>query len=94
VASKEEDRAEGRSILRTFRNKDASHEKPGDVELDLEGRQADYGPFTQPDWIEKCFGNWENFMRSYGLRPYDFNDIKEAESIANAMTAYDEQKIS
>jgi hypothetical protein len=92
---KEEDRAEGRSILRAFRGKDVVGEKSEDDEFGLEGDQADYSfSPSQLIWIEKSFGNSENFILSYGLKLYDDDDLKEAKAIADAMTAYDKEIIS
>lgn len=91
---KEEDRAEGRQILRVFKNKGASNDEGSgddDDELSLEGHQADYNfSSSQLDWIEKFYGNSENFMVSYGLKFYDDDDLEEAKAIVDAISASDE----
>jgi hypothetical protein len=70
---REEDRAEGRSIPRTFRDKDASEEKSGNNGLKLEDYQADLNlSFSQLECIEQCYGNLENFMSSFEVECYDF----------------------
>ncbi len=95
----EDDRTEGRSILRALMEEDASDEDFGgdfgedfeDEEFDFEGHQADYNFSSQQlDWIEQHYGNSETFMLSYGLKFYDDDDVEEAKSIANAMMANDE----
>jgi hypothetical protein len=92
---KEVDRAEGRSILRAFRDEDDVHNNSEDDEFDLEGHQADYNfSHSQLDWIEKHYGNSESFMLSYGLKFYDNDDIEEAKAIVDAMMAQDEENIS
>jgi hypothetical protein len=67
-------------------DKDASDEKSGDDGSDLEGHHLDYifSP-SQVEWIKKCFGNSENFMLCYGLKPYDPDDREEATAIADAI---------
>jgi hypothetical protein len=94
----EEDREEGRAILRAIMQKSdmSEDEDPDDNEDDFdesefEGHQADYN-FTerQLDWIEKNFRNSEQFMYSYGLKFYDDEDLKEAKAIAEAMMIRDD----
>lgn len=89
------DRAEGRSILRAFRNEDDVHNSSKDDEDDLQGHQADYSfSHSQLNWIEKHYGNSESFMISYGLKFYDNDDLEEAKATADAMMAQDEENIS
>ncbi|KAJ4364052.1 hypothetical protein N0V83_009507 [Neocucurbitaria cava] len=97
----EEDREEGRAILRAImREDDMSEDEESDDkedeefddneddfdESEFEGHQADYN-FTdrQLDWIEKNYHNSEQFMISYGLKFYDDEDLQEAKAIAEAM---------
>jgi hypothetical protein len=93
----EEDRAEGRSLLRALMHHDFSDDADSfsedveDDEFDYEGHQADYN-FSdgQLGWIEKYYGNSETFMVSYGLKFYDNDDVEEAKAIISAMMAQDE----
>jgi hypothetical protein len=89
----DEDREEGRAILRAIMHEDemSEDEESGDQEVDfnesdLEGHQADYN-FTdrQLDWIEKNYRNSEQFMITYGLKFYDNEDLEEAKAIVEAM---------
>jgi hypothetical protein len=94
---RDEDRAEGRSLLRALMQHDFSDDDDSfsgddeDDEFDYEGHQADYN-FSdgQLDWIEKYYGNSETFMVSYGLKFYDNDDVEEAKAIISAMMAQDE----
>ena len=90
---KEEDREEGRVILRAIMREDEMSELggSGDEEDDcdlsrFEGHQADYN-FTerQLDWIEQYYGNSEQFMISYGLKFYRDEDLEEAKAIVDVM---------
>lgn len=88
---KEEDRAEGRSILRAFRDKDGSKEKSGYHGLKLEDYRADMNlSFRQFECIEQCYRNRENFMSSGEVESYDSDELKEAMAIADAIRAHDE----
>lgn len=91
--SDEEDREEGRAILRAIMREDdmSDNEEFVDQEDDLddsefEGHQADYN-FTerQLDWIEQYYGNSEQFMISYGLKFYRDEDLEEAKAIVDVM---------
>ncbi|USP77744.1 hypothetical protein yc1106_05018 [Curvularia clavata] len=90
----DEDRAEGRRILRAIMREDDEEDSDGEPEddeddgseFDLEGHQADYNfSAEQLDWIGEHYGNSEAFMISYGLRFYDDDDLEEAKVIADAM---------
>lgn len=35
--------------------------------------------------VDRSFGDWTNFMASYGLKPWDADDIDEAHAIIRAM---------
>lgn len=39
--------------------------------------------------IVKAYGGWTRFMISFGLKPYDLEDIDEAKSIVKAFAADD-----
>jgi hypothetical protein len=55
---KEVDRAEGRSILRAFKDENNSHNDSEDDEDVFQGHQADYNfSPSQLDWIEKYCGD-------------------------------------
>ncbi|OAL46159.1 hypothetical protein IQ07DRAFT_478719, partial [Pyrenochaeta sp. DS3sAY3a] len=81
--NKEEDRAEGRLILRAF--------EEADDESDPEAHLADYN-FTEDElnWIEKHFKNSKQFMICYGLKFYKDDDLEEAKHIAELMMADDD----
>ncbi|KAF1913067.1 hypothetical protein BDU57DRAFT_457153, partial [Ampelomyces quisqualis] len=95
---KEEDREDGRAILRDIMREDKmsdgeqsdDHEN-GCNESEFEGHQADYN-FThrQLDWIETNYRNSEQFMISHGLRFYDNEDLQEAKAIVEAMMHEDD----
>jgi len=87
---KEEDRAEGRTILRAYMDEDTFNDISEDDELDLLGHQADhnFSP-AQLHWIERYYGNSEKFMLCYGLKFYNDDDIEEAKAIVNAVMAQD-----
>ena len=78
---KDEDREEGRAILRALMANDDSAEDP-----DPEIHMADYH-FTerQLDFIRKGYGNTMLFMASYGLKFYNDEDIEEAKAIVDAL---------
>lgn len=94
---KEEDREEGRNVLRAFMDMEKDNhmsfdptpdyndieEEEYDDQWDPEGHQADYN-FTQSqlEKMEKQFKNSEEFMLSYGLKFYDDDDLKTARVIA------------
>jgi hypothetical protein len=89
----QEDREEGRAILRAVMGKgemsedgESDDQEDGFSESEFEGHQADYN-FThrQLDWIEKNYHNSEQFMISYGLRFYNDEDLQEAKVIVEAM---------
>ncbi|KAF1836335.1 hypothetical protein BDW02DRAFT_521172 [Decorospora gaudefroyi] len=86
----EEDREEGRAILRAVMREDEMSEDEESDDVDefdeFEGHQADYN-FTerQLDWIEKNYRNSEQFMISYGLKFYSDEDLEEAKVIVEAM---------
>ncbi|KAH6872379.1 hypothetical protein BKA58DRAFT_455942 [Alternaria rosae] len=89
----EEDREEGRAILRAIMREDEMSELEGSEdeeddfdESQFESHQADYN-FTerQLDWIEKHYRNSEQFMICFGLKFYDDKDLEEAKAIMEAM---------
>jgi hypothetical protein len=102
--SKEDDREEGRLILRALKQQDdldkeeedeaedeEEDEEDDEDEFDqFQGHQSDYN-FTheQLDWIEKHYDNSEAFMITYGLKFYDDDDLKEARLIAEDMMRND-----
>jgi hypothetical protein len=88
---KEEDRDEGRSILRAIMQEGDSDENIEDDGLEYVGHQADYNfSSDQLDWIEERYGNSETFMLSYGLRFYDSDHVEEAKAIVDLMMAQDD----
>ncbi|KAH6644237.1 hypothetical protein C7974DRAFT_325674 [Boeremia exigua] len=96
---KEEDRAEGRAILRSLMEAEETYDSDGDDEefsddeSQFRGHQADYNfSEKQLEWIETHYGNSEVFMLSYGLKFYDDDDVEEAKAIANVMMADDDDE--
>jgi hypothetical protein len=92
---KEEDREAGRDILRAMmiaeteeeaEESDESNDFLADLEQDPSSHVADY-KFTsdQLDFVEKHHRHSGNFMRSYGLKPWDDDDCDEAVSIVKAL---------
>ncbi|KAF2277045.1 uncharacterized protein EI97DRAFT_432658 [Westerdykella ornata] len=97
---KEEDREEGRAMVRAFMDEDEEemdsasdedhlYDRGGDDDDDdddLEGHMADYHFDAKSlDWIEKHYGNSMNFMFSHGLKFYDDDDCAEAKMIVGLM---------
>jgi hypothetical protein len=92
---KEEDREEGRRIIRAFKIRDDEEEEEEeedeggeDEEWDPTGHQADYA-FTQEEleFMEEGWGTSENFLLSYGLKFHNDEDLEEGRAIAQAMMA-------
>jgi hypothetical protein len=87
----DEDRDEGRGMLRAIIREDDMSESENDQEDDFEGHQADYNfSHRQLDWIEEHYRNSEHFMMSYGLKFYDDEDLQEAKAIVEAMMNRDD----
>lgn len=42
--------------------------------------------------VKEGWGSWVDFMQSYGLKPYDNDDIKEAREIVKDLTEMDQQQ--
>lgn len=95
---KEEDRAEGRSIVRALMEADdesavcSTNEGSEVNEYDREPGEdpiphlADY--HFSPDeliWIERNFGHSGHFMLCYGLKPYEDEDCAETVSVVKAL---------
>lgn len=103
---KEEDRDEGRRILRAMRQESSSGEEDTDeddedddslasfereLEQDPSSHVADYY-FSEEelDFIKKSFGHSGNFLRSYCLKFYDDEDCQEGRAIVQALMLADE----
>lgn len=39
--------------------------------------------------IVQSYGGWTQFMHSFGLKPWDFDDIDEAKQIVASLAAHD-----
>jgi hypothetical protein len=93
----EEDRAEGRAIMRALAREDENNddddqddeivevdddEEEEDEDSDLDGHFADYH-FNEEelDWIEKHYRNSANFLISYGFKFYDDQDCAAAKRL-------------
>jgi hypothetical protein len=42
--------------------------------------------------IYSSFGGWPNFMRSYGLKTWDLDDVEEGKRIVEAFKANDKEE--
>ncbi|KAJ5764635.1 hypothetical protein N7533_003316 [Penicillium manginii] len=42
--------------------------------------------------IVKSYGSWTNFMQSFGLKPWDFDDVDEGMAILRAFTQPEEEE--
>lgn len=86
---REEDREEGRLILRALMLH--SDEEDGDEDeqdWDPTGHQADYAfHHAELEFIEKHWGTSENFLASHGLKFYDDEDLEEGRAIVCALMA-------
>lgn len=86
---KEEDREEGRQILRALMLN--SNEEDGDEEeqdWDPTGHQADYAfKHAELEFIEKHWGTSETFLVTHGLKFYDDGDLEEGRAIVRALMA-------
>jgi hypothetical protein len=40
----------------------------------------------------KPYGGWPGFMASYGLKPWDLDDVEEGRAILEALKAYDQEE--
>ena len=47
--------------------------------------QSSKKPKPTVDSIYAGFGGWENFLHSYGLKPYNDEDVEEGEKIAEML---------
>ena len=92
---KEEDRAEGRLIMRAIMEQDQDHDGEGgngdnsflrELEEDPMSHMADYSfSAEQLDWIKKHYKHSANFLHSYGLKPFEDGDCQEGKAIVQAM---------
>jgi hypothetical protein len=55
------------------------------------GSQSDQYVPQSSNSIHQSFGGWNNFMHSYGLKPWDVDDVQEGERIVEAMKEIDKQ---
>lgn len=94
---KEEDREEGKAILKALmngsdRDAESEDEEPEDeflaeIEADPMSHVADYHfNEAQLKAIKTHYGHSGNFMLSYGLKPFNDEDCEEAKQIAEDMT--------
>ena len=62
-----------------------------DLEADPMSHMADYKfSIEELDWIKKHYKHSANFLRSYGLKPFDDEDVDEGQSIVKAMMSDDD----
>ncbi|KAH7114850.1 hypothetical protein EDB81DRAFT_295166 [Dactylonectria macrodidyma] len=90
---KEEDREEGRTILRAIMS-NGEDEAPSDDEFDDFDPEAHFADhhfsLAELDWINSGYGNSRDFMACFGLKFFNEEDCDEARAIARAMVAEDE----
>lgn len=89
---KDEDREEGRQILRALMADDDCAEEDADEDEDDEwdptGHQADYAfKAAELEFIEKHWGTSENFLMTHGVKFYDDEDLEEGRAIVRAFMA-------
>ena len=91
---KEEDREEGRTIVRAMMQEDDEEEDDDDdgdsfereLEQDPTSHLADYHfSAKELEWIKKNYGHSGNFLLSYGLKPFDDEDCREGKSIVQSL---------
>ncbi|KAF2803710.1 uncharacterized protein BDZ99DRAFT_511861 [Mytilinidion resinicola] len=79
---KDEDREEGREIVRAFMADESENDEAEKSDEDMEGHVVDY-LFDERslDWIEKHYGTSMNFMYTNGLKFYDQDDCQVAQGL-------------
>lgn len=94
---KEEDREEGRSIIRALMDdeedadlddEDSEEENQflRDLEEDPTSHVADYHfSAKELEWIEAQYKHSGNFLLSYGLKPFDDEDCREGKALVQQM---------
>lgn len=102
---KEEDREEGRRIVRSFMEEsdnahddvsitdmsDESNDFLADLEADPTSHLADrFFSEAELDWIQKHYRHSGNFLLTHGLKPFDDEDCEEGVAIARAFMSGDE----
>lgn len=90
---KDEDREEGRGIMRAFMREEGPEgrelvsefigEPDDDLDNDLEGHAAGFND-QELSWIKANYGKSRNFMFSFGLKLFDEEDCQEAKAILRA----------
>lgn len=89
---KEEDREEGRSIMRALMEDDNEDDHDDgntflrELEEDPTSHVADYHfSAKELDWIATHYKHSGNFLLSYGLKPFDNEDCREGKSIVQSL---------
>ncbi|KAI4166648.1 MAG: hypothetical protein LQ343_007869 [Gyalolechia ehrenbergii] len=89
---KDEDRDEGRCILRALMEEESEDDNDSldsfqrDLETDPSSHFADhYFSDDELDWIKANFGHSANFLLAYGLKFYNDEDCQEGKSIIRAL---------
>ncbi|KAK3643038.1 hypothetical protein LTR56_010412 [Elasticomyces elasticus] len=99
----DEDREEGRSIMRAFMSNDGSDDDDKDSEEEDEEdsflRELEEDPMShvgdyhftsvQLDWIEKHYRHSGEFLISYGLKPYKDEDCEDGAAIVQSFMEED-----
>ena len=95
---KEEDREEGRSIIRAYMKEYENEDNPDggdsdeeiqflrDLEEDPTSHVADYHFSTKElEWIEALYKHSGQFLLSNGLKPFDDEDCREGKALVQQM---------
>ena len=91
---KEEDREEGRQIMRDMMEADEDDDEDAGSETSFE-RECEENPMShvadyhfssgELSWIKKHFKHSGNFMLCYGLKPFDEEDCEEGKATVQAL---------
>ena len=91
---KDEDRKEGRELLRALMADESNDEEEAEDdedEWDPTGHQADYAfKHNELEFIEKHWGTSENFLITHGLKFYNDDDLEEGRVIVRGFMAEDD----
>jgi hypothetical protein len=90
---KEAEREEGKELVRALMEHDELSEADDEdeAEWDPAGHQVNYAfGEKELEFIEKQWGNSENFLLSFGLKSYNDEDVEEDKAIVKALMTEDD----
>ena len=61
------------------------------ADLSTGGNPLESDEETSRESVYDSYGGYENFMHSFGLKPWDADDVEEGQRIAESMIAQDEE---